>query len=98
MIYNFFDGAKEANLYEIKSRKLRSEKVVIGIDIDNIENVEDLLRVVFIDEECGNLKVVVENLLETLTKRRSHIYVYRSSLCDKCCRRGHFFNKQVKYC
>ena len=27
-----------------------------GIDIDDIGNLEDLLRIVFIHEECGNLK------------------------------------------
>ena len=58
-------------MYEIKLRRPRSQKVVKGIGIDDIENLEDLLRVVFIDEECGNLKVVVESLLETLIKRRS---------------------------
>ena len=31
--------------------------------INNIEDLEDLQNVVFIDE-CGNLKVVVESLLE----------------------------------
>ena len=42
-----------------------SEKVVIveeelnGVDIDDIENLENLPRfVLFIDEECGNLKLV----------------------------------------
>ena len=30
-----------------------------GIDIDGIANLVDLLRLMFIDEECGNLKVVV---------------------------------------
>ena len=30
------------------------------IDIDDIENLEDLLRIVFINEECGNLKVFVD--------------------------------------
>ena len=29
---------------------------------------------VFIDEPCGNLKIVVESLLETLTKRRSQTF------------------------
>ena len=56
-----------------------SEKIVIvkeeldGIDIDDIGNLEDLLRIVFIHQECGNLKVCVDNreLLEILTKRRS---------------------------
>ena len=27
-----------------------------GIDIDDLENLEDSPRLVFIDEECGNLK------------------------------------------
>ena len=30
------------------------------VDIDNIGNLEDLLRIVFIHEECGNLKVLVD--------------------------------------
>ena len=45
-------------MHEIKSRRLRSQKAVIGIKIDDTGNLENLLRVVFIDEECGNLKVV----------------------------------------
>ena len=42
-----------------------SEKNVIvkeepdGIDTDGIGNLEDLLRIVFIHKECGNLKVFV---------------------------------------
>ena len=31
-----------------------------GIDIDDIENLEDLLRIVFIHEEWGNLKVFID--------------------------------------
>ena len=44
-----------------------SEKNVIvteepdGIDIDDIRNLEDLLRTVFIHEECGNLKVFFDD-------------------------------------
>ena len=65
-------------MYEIKSRRLRSQKVLMaeeeldGIDIDDITNLEDLLRLVFIDKEFGNLKVelMVESLLEILTKRK----------------------------
>ena len=35
-------------------------RIVDGIDIDDIGNLEDLLRIVFIHEECsGNLKVFV---------------------------------------
>ena len=33
---------------------------VDGIDIDDIGNVEGSLRIVFIHEECGNLKVIVD--------------------------------------
>ena len=45
---------------------LGSQKVVIveeglvRIDMDDIKNLEDLLRVVLIDEACGNLKIVIE--------------------------------------
>ena len=47
-----------------------------GIDIHDIGNLEDLLRIVFIHEEYGNLKVslTVESLLEILTKRRSQAF------------------------
>ena len=38
LIYNFFDGAKEANLYKIKLPRLRSQKVVTCSDIDDIGN------------------------------------------------------------
>ena len=31
-----------------------------GINIDDIGNLEDLLRIVFIHEECGNLKIFVD--------------------------------------
>ena len=74
LIYNFFARAKETNLYKIKSRRLRSQEVFNGIDIGVIGNLENLLRVVFIDEGCGNLRVLVESLLEILTKRRSQTF------------------------
>ena len=75
LIYNFFDRAQEANIYEIKLRRLRSQKVV-GTEKVDIGNLEDLLRVVFIDEECGNLKVVIE----ILTRRRSHMFYVTNAL------------------
>ena len=31
-----------------------------GIDLDDIRNLENLLRIVFIHEESGNLKVFVD--------------------------------------
>ena len=58
-----------------------SEKVAIveeGLDdIDDIENLEDSPRLVFIDEECQNLIVVNdrgEDFIEVLTKRRSRTF------------------------
>ena len=86
-------------MYKIKSPRLRSQKVVIGIDVDDIENLEDLLTVVFINEECENLKVVVESFRSINQKIKSDfLQGYRPPLCNKSCRRGYFFNKQVKYC
>ena len=47
-------------------RRNPSNKVVTveveldGIDIGSIGNLMDLPRLMFIDEECGNLKVVVD--------------------------------------
>ena len=89
-------------MYELKQRRLRSQIVITGIEIHDIGNFENLLRLVLIDEECGILKnlLMVENLLETLTKRKSQTFYEPSDLhsCDKCCRRGHYFNKEVDYC
>ena len=54
-------------MYERKSqRPMYVTKVVIveaerdGIDRDIIGSSEDLIKLVFIDEKCGNLKVVVD--------------------------------------
>ena len=58
MIYNYFKKAQETNIYEIKSWRLRSQKVV-GTKKVETWSFEDLLRVVFIDEERRNLKVVI---------------------------------------
>ena len=41
-----------------------------GIDIDDIGNLGDLLRIAFIHEEC----VTVQSLLEILTNRRSQAF------------------------
>ena len=51
-----------------------------GIDIDDIGHLKDLLRIVFIHEECGNLKVFVDggglarNRKRTRTRRRSQAF------------------------
>ena len=54
---------KKVNL--LKKNVIDEEKLD-GIDIDGIGNLEDSLRLVFIDEECGNLIVVNDD--EKLTR------------------------------
>ena len=85
-----------------------SEKIVIakeelnGIDIDDTGNLEDLLRIVFIHEECGNLKVFIDSgeLTGNINKKKKPgvLQAYRCPLCDKCYRREYFFNTNVEYC
>ena len=62
-----------------------------GIDIDDIGNLEDLLRIVFIHEECENLKVFVDSgeLIGNINKKKKPglLQAYRWPLCDKCYRR-----------
>ena len=73
-----------------------------GIDIDDIRNLEDLLRIVFIHEECGNLKVFVDGreLTGSINKKKKPgvLQAYRCPLCDKRYRREYFFNTNVEYC
>ena len=48
MIYISFDRAEKSNMYEIA--KTTFIKVVIGIDIDDIENLDGLLTLAIIDQ------------------------------------------------
>ena len=49
------------------------EEELDGIDIDGIRNLMDLPWLMFIDQECGNLKksLMVKSLLEVMTERGS---------------------------
>ena len=66
----------EGNHVFIEEEDKPSDKFVMveekldGIDIDGIGNLVDLPRLMFINEECGNHKIVVESLLEIVTERR----------------------------
>ena len=70
------------------------EKLIIvvqeqdGICIADAEKLENLSRLVFIDNECGNANVVVDGreLTRNITKKRISIVLkaYRSPLCGKC--------------
>ena len=58
-------------------KKATLQKELDCSDIDDIGNLEDSSRLVFIIVECGNLIVVndgVKNAPEILTKRRSHTF------------------------
>ena len=71
-----------------------SGKVIIAkeeldcVDVDGIGKVEDLPRLVFIDEECENLKVAVHGgeLTRNINKKKKPVVLqaYRCPLCDKC--------------
>ena len=79
----FFDKTKELNLYEIKPPRLSSQNVVIGIDIDDIENLEDLLKKWFIDKNCGTFQAVVDGAELFRNIKEKHSY-----------RQGHFSNSE----
>ena len=50
----------------------------------------DLPRLMFIKEECGDLRVVVDDgeLTRTNSRKKSPevLQAYKCKLCDKCCR------------
>ena len=66
------------------------EEELDGIDIDETGNLEDSPRLMFIDEECGNLLVVNDSgelSGNTTQKKKSDVQMktYRCPLSDKCC-------------
>ena len=66
----------------------------------HIVNLEDLLRLVLINEECGNPKVVVDGgeLTGNINqmKKPDVLQACRCPLCSKCYRREYFFNKHLE--
>ena len=69
-------------------------------DIDDIGNLEDLLRIVFIHEECGILKysLMVESLLKILTNRRNQVFYKLIDVHFVANVIGeYFFNTNVEY-
>ena len=66
-----------------------------GIDIDDIGNLEDLLRIVFIHEELTRNGELTININK---KRPDVLQACRCSLCNKFYRREYFFSKHVEYC
>ena len=68
------------------------------LDIDGIENLENLPRFVFINKECGNLKVVNDEELRRNINQEKKLHILQiacwCSLCDKC-KRKYFFDNDV---
>ena len=65
----------------LKTSNSTEKNVIVGeelncIDIDDIGNLEDSPRLVFIDEECGNLVVVNDGggLTENISQKRQTFY------------------------
>ena len=50
--------------------------------------------------ESSGSQLMVESLLEILTKRKKSdvLQAYRCLLCNECCRRQYSFNMHVEYC
>ena len=61
---------KENHVFLKKEDNPFDKVVMVEEKLDGIGNLVDLLSLRFIDEEYGNLKVVVESLLEIITERR----------------------------
>ena len=74
-----------------KSRGRKKSDSQGGIDIDNIGSLEDLPRIAFIREECGNTKGFVDGgeLARNINKKNNlgALQAYRCPLCNKCFRR-----------
>ena len=66
------------------------QEALDGIYINDIGNLLDLLRLVFINEESGNLKIVVDGGEFTRNinrkKKSDVLQAYRCLPCDKCYR------------
>ena len=65
--------------------------------IQKLGNVGDLPRLVFIDNECGNLKVINDSgkLIRNINQKKKSdvLQSYICRLRDKCCGREYFFSR-----
>ena len=68
MYYGF---VKKSNSSE---KNVIVEEKLYYVDIDNIGNLEDSPRLVFINGECENLRIVNKNLLKIFAKKSQRLY------------------------
>ena len=60
--------------------------VIVEEELDSIGNLQDLLRLIFIDKECGNVKVFVEggDLTRNISQIKSgFLQAYRCLLRER---------------
>ena len=69
MYYGF---VKKSNSSE---KNVIVEEKLYYVDIDNIGNLEDSPRLVFINGECENLRIVNKNLLKIFAKKSQRLYI-----------------------
>ena len=81
---------------------VRTPEELDGIDKVDIGNFLNLLRLVLINKECWNPKVVIDcvEIARNINqdKKPDVLQTCRCPLCDKCYWREYFFNKHLEYC
>ena len=97
-LFDFSSIIFKSNTVSLKKSSSSEENVIVEEELDcidtyNIGNLEDSPRLVFINEECGNLIVVNGGgeLTENLSQKWQMVYD-KCPLSDKCCGRGYFFS------
>ena len=92
--------------FSLKKNNSSEKNVIVGeldyIDIDDIGNLGDSPRLVFINEECGNLVVVNDGreLTENIGQKKDRRFTKacKYPLNDKFCWREYFFSNLWNIC
>ena len=66
---------KENHVFMEKEDSPTKKVVIVEEELDSIGNLQDLLRLIFIDKECGNVKVFVEggDLTRNISQKKSGV-------------------------
>ena len=76
---------------KLSNKVVTVEEELDEIDIDRTGNLMNVPRLLFVDEECGNLGVVVDGgqlTRDNNRKRKSEVLqAYKCPLCEQCFRR-----------
>ena len=77
---------KENRVFIEKEDSPTKKVVIVEEELDSIGNLQDLLRLIFIDKECGNVKVFVEggDLTRNISQKKSDVLqAYRCLLRER---------------